>query len=103
MVPKKPLHPGAVRRAALSRHRSGYAGLLADAYPLGPAVVAAAVRVDHEVAALTVRGRVEAINNKIKATVRMGYGFRNTDNLVSLLMLRCSDCRPRLPGRQAAK
>ncbi len=44
-------------------------------------------------------GRVEAINNKIKVTVRMGYGFRNTDNLVALLMLRCSDCRPRLPGR----
>ncbi len=48
-------------------------------------------------------GRAEAINNKIKVTVRMEYGFRNTDNLVSLLMLRCSDCRPRLPGRQAAK
>ena len=44
-------------------------------------------------------GRVEAINNKIKVTVKMGYGFRNTDNLVGLLMLRCSDCRPRLPGR----
>lgn len=44
-------------------------------------------------------GRVEAINNKIKVTVRMGYGFRNTDNLVALLMLRCSDCKPRLPGR----
>ena len=45
-------------------------------------------------------GRVEAINNKIKVTVKMGYGFRNTDNLVALLMLRCSDRRPRLPGRQ---
>ena len=44
-------------------------------------------------------GRVEAINNKIKVTVKVGYGFRNTDNLVGLLMLRCSDCRPRLPGR----
>ena len=43
--------------------------------------------------------RVEAINNKIKVTVRAGYGFRNADNLVALLMLRCSDCRPRLPGR----
>jgi transposase len=48
-------------------------------------------------------GRAEAIDNKVKVTVRMGYGFRNTDNLVSLPMLRCSDCRPRLPGRQAAK
>ena len=39
-------------------------------------------------------GRVEAINNKIKVTVRMGYDFRNTDNLVALLMLRCGDCQP---------
>ena len=44
-------------------------------------------------------GRVEAINNKIKVAVRMGYGFRNTDNLVALLMLRCGDCQPQLPGR----
>ena len=46
-------------------------------------------------------GRVEAINNKIKVTVRMGYGFRNTYNLVALLMLRCGDCQPQLPGRPA--
>lgn len=44
-------------------------------------------------------GRVEAINNKIKVTVRMGYGYRNIDNLCALLMLRCSDVRPALPGR----
>jgi transposase len=43
--------------------------------------------------------RVEAINNKIKVTVKMGYGFRNTDNLIALLMLRCSDTKPQLPGR----
>ena len=43
--------------------------------------------------------RVEAINNKIKVTVRMGYGFRNTDNLIGVLILRCSDSRPTLPGR----
>jgi transposase len=43
--------------------------------------------------------RVEAINGKIKVTVKMGYGFRNTDNLIALLMLRCSDIKPRLPGR----
>ena len=30
--------------------------------------------------------------------MRMGYGFRNTDNLVALLMLRCGDCQPQLPG-----
>ncbi|RRF96624.1 MAG: hypothetical protein DUD39_15370 [Coriobacteriaceae bacterium] len=39
----------------------------------------------------TGNGRVESINNKIKVTVPMDYGFRNIDSLVSLLMLRCSD------------
>ena len=33
--------------------------------------------------------RTEAINNKIKLTIRMGYGFRNVDNLVALVMLKC--------------
>jgi len=37
------------------------------------------------------RGRVESINNKIKVSVRMDYGFKNMDNLVSLLVLRCLD------------
>lgn len=46
--------------------------------------------------------RVESINNKIKVTVKMGYGFRNTDNLVALLMLRCSDTKPQLPWSQSA-
>lgn len=43
--------------------------------------------------------RVEAINSKIKVTVKMAYGFRNIDNLIALLMLRCSDIKPQLPGR----
>jgi len=43
--------------------------------------------------------RTEAINNKIKLTVRMGYGYKNVDNLIAMLMLRCSDIRPTLPGR----
>lgn len=48
-------------------------------------------------------GRVESINNKVKITVRMAYGFRNTDNLISLVMLRCSDIDPQLPGRPGKK
>lgn len=44
--------------------------------------------------------RVEAINNKIKLTIRMGYGFRNIDNLISLIMLKCSNLTIPLPGRQ---
>lgn len=48
-------------------------------------------------------GRVESINNKIKVTVRMGYGFRNIDSLVSLLMLRCSDLQPAMPWEDRAE
>ena len=39
-------------------------------------------------------GRVEAINNKAKVTARMGYGFKNVDNLLVPLMLRCGGCMP---------
>ena len=46
--------------------------------------------------------RIESMNNKIKLTIRMGYGFRNMDNLIALIMLRCSDLQPQLPGRMAA-
>ena len=46
--------------------------------------------------------RVEAVNNKIKVAIRQGYGFRNIDNLIALVMLWCSDLRPALPGRAAA-
>jgi transposase len=43
--------------------------------------------------------RIEAVNNKIKLTVRMGYGFRNIDNLIALIMLRCGKLNVALPGR----
>jgi transposase len=43
--------------------------------------------------------RVEATNNKIKLTIRMGYGFRNIDNLIAMVMLRCSNLPVPLPGR----
>jgi len=43
--------------------------------------------------------RIEAINNKIKLTIRMAFGFRNIDNMLAMVMLRCSDIRPALPGR----
>ena len=34
--------------------------------------------------------RIEAINNKIKLSIRMAYGFRNDDSMLSMIMLRCS-------------
>ena len=43
--------------------------------------------------------RIEATNNKIKLTVRMAYGFRNIDNLISLVLLRCGVLDIKLPGR----
>ena len=45
--------------------------------------------------------RVEAVNNKIKLIVKMAYGFKNLDNLFSMVMLKCSDLQVELPGRSA--
>ena len=42
--------------------------------------------------------RAQAVSNKIKLTVRMGYGFRNVDNLIALVMLRCSNLPIELRG-----
>ena len=43
--------------------------------------------------------RIEAVNNKIKVTIRMGYGFRNIDNLIALVRLKCGGVDVKLPGR----
>lgn len=44
--------------------------------------------------------RLEAVNNKIKTTIKMGYGYRNLDNLIGLVMLKCGGLDLKLPGRQ---
>jgi transposase len=44
--------------------------------------------------------RIEAINNKIKVTIRMGYGFRNIDNLIALVRLKCGGVDVVPPGRK---
>lgn len=41
--------------------------------------------------------RIEAFNNKIKVTIRMAYGFRDTDNLIAMIKLRCSGPPIHLP------
>ena len=41
--------------------------------------------------------RIEAVNNKIKLTIRMAYGFRDIDNMIDMIMLRCSDIEVNLP------
>lgn len=43
--------------------------------------------------------RIEATNNKIKVTIRMGYGYRNVDNLIALVRLKCGNYTINLPGR----
>ena len=35
--------------------------------------------------------RIEAVNNNIKVTIRMGYGYRNIDNLIALVRLKCGN------------
>ena len=47
--------------------------------------------------------RIEATNNKIKLTIRMAYGFRNIDNLIALIYLRCGGRSIHLPGRVPVK
>jgi transposase len=42
--------------------------------------------------------RIEAVNNNIKVTSRMGYGFRNVDNLIALIMMKCSGIKVKIPG-----
>ena len=41
--------------------------------------------------------RLEAFDNRIKATIRMAYGFHRVTNLIALIMLRCSGFDIRLP------
>ena len=47
--------------------------------------------------------RIEAVNNKIKVTIRMGYGYKNTDNLIALVRLKCGGFDVELPGRKKKK
>ena len=47
--------------------------------------------------------RIEAVNNNIKVTIRMGYGFRNIDNLIALVRLKCGGFDISLPGRKPKK
>lgn len=41
--------------------------------------------------------RTEAVNNKIKLSIRMAYGFRNIGNMIDMVMLRCSELTVPLP------
>ena len=43
-------------------------------------------------------GRNEAINNKIKMTLRTGHRFRNARNLVAMLILKHSKRKPQFPS-----
>ena len=45
---------------------------------------------------------LEATNRKIALSVYMAYGFRNTDNMIDMIMLRCSDIDVRLPWEYQA-
>ena len=47
--------------------------------------------------------RIEATNNKIKLLIRIAYGFRNIDAMISLIMLFCSSIEIPWPGRTAQK
>lgn len=44
--------------------------------------------------------RVEAVNNSIKLIVKTAFGFRNFNNLKSMVMLKLSGLNIKLPGRE---
>ena len=46
--------------------------------------------------------RVEAVNNSIKLIVKTAFGFRNFNNLQSMVMLKLSGLNVELPGREKA-
>jgi hypothetical protein len=46
-------------------------------------------------------GRIEAVNNKVKVLIRMGYGFANIDNLIAMAKLKCNASDLVLPGRRS--
>ena len=45
--------------------------------------------------------RIEALNNKIKLLIRIAYGFRNIDTMISLVMLLCSNMQIPWPSSNA--
>ena len=49
----------------------------------------------------TSNARVEALNNKIKLLIRIAYGFRNIDTMISLVMLFCSSVQIPWPSSNA--
>ena len=44
--------------------------------------------------------RIEATNNKIKLVICKAYGFRNTQNMIDMVYLVCSNLRIPLPNRK---
>lgn len=42
--------------------------------------------------------KVESLNNKIKLLIRRSYGFRNTRNMIDMIMINCSDIKIPLPN-----
>jgi len=41
--------------------------------------------------------RIEAVNNKIKLVIRMAYGFRNIQNMLDMIKLKCGNFTVPLP------
>ena len=46
--------------------------------------------------------RIGSINNKIKVIIRRSYGFRNIENMLSMVYLVCSNLTIPIPNRKPA-
>jgi hypothetical protein len=75
------------------------------AAPLGAAPSISASFLHCQLALCRICAHKLSKSQKTNVTIASGYGFRNTDNLIALIMLHCSDEQPALPweGRNEEK
>ena len=85
-----------LRRWAADAFLSGIPGFV----PLGEKIARRHFDILRTIRSGLSNARLEAVNNRIKTTIKIGYGYRNLDNLIALVMLKCGGLNLKLPGRQ---
>nr|WP_238567663.1 transposase [Bifidobacterium stellenboschense] len=84
-----------LRRWAADAFLSGIPGFV----PLGEKIARRHFDILRTIHSGLSNARLEAVNNKIKTTIKIGYGYRKLDNLIGLVMPECGGLNLKLPGR----
>ena len=85
-----------LRRWAADAFLSGIPGFV----PLGEKIARRHFDILRTIRSGLSNARLEAVNNRIKTTIKIGYGYGNLDNLIAPVMLKCGGLNPRLPGHR---